>query len=83
MFTGATLRQLARRASASSSRGKTLAGTLAGVTAASVAVADEAEHGLHSAQYPWPHNGIFSSYDHASIRRGHQVYQQVCELFRR
>mmetsp|Transcript_10585 Transcript_10585/g.36581 ORF Transcript_10585/g.36581 Transcript_10585/m.36581 type:complete len:290 (-) Transcript_10585:90-959(-) len=40
--------------------------------------ADEAEHGLHSADYPWPHNGIFSSYDHASIRRGHQVYQQVC-----
>ena len=21
--------------------------------------ADEAEHGLHSADYPWPHNGIF------------------------
>merc|ERR1719443_763962 len=39
---------------------------------------DEAEHGLASADYPWPHNGIFSSYDHASIRRGHQVYQQVC-----
>ena len=40
---------------------------------ASVAVADEAEHGLHAGQYPWPHNGFFSSYDHASIRRGHQV----------
>ncbi|GAQ91947.1 Cytochrome c1 [Klebsormidium nitens] len=40
--------------------------------------ADEAEHGLHAPAYPWPHNGIFSSYDHASIRRGHQVYQQVC-----
>jgi len=40
--------------------------------------ADEAEHGLASAEYPWPHNGVFSSYDHASIRRGHQVYQQVC-----
>ena len=33
---------------------------------------------LHAAQMPWPHNGFFSSYDHASIRRGHQVYQQVC-----
>jgi len=43
-----------------------------------VALADEAEHGLHAAQMPWPHNGFFSSYDHASIRRGHQVYQQVC-----
>eukprot|EP00270_Netrium_digitus_P008504 TRINITY_DN254_c0_g1_i1.p1 TRINITY_DN254_c0_g1~~TRINITY_DN254_c0_g1_i1.p1 ORF type:complete len:338 (+),score=73.46 TRINITY_DN254_c0_g1_i1:52-1065(+) len=45
---------------------------------ASVAHADEAEHGLHSPSYPWPHIGILSSYDHASIRRGHQVYQQVC-----
>ncbi|KAL8542257.1 hypothetical protein ACS0TY_003211 [Phlomoides rotata] len=39
---------------------------------------DEAEHGLECPSYPWPHNGILSSYDHASIRRGHQVYQQVC-----
>ena len=45
---------------------------------AGVAHADEAEHGLHSAAYPWPHEGMFDSYDHASIRRGHQVYQQVC-----
>eukprot|EP00887_Chlorella_sp_A99_P002323 scaffold10.g2323.t1 len=52
---------------------------LAGLgAAASVALADEAEHGLHSADYPWPHDGFFSSYDHRSIRRGFQVYQQVC-----
>nr|AAK91357.1 AT5g40810/MHK7_4 [Arabidopsis thaliana]AAM51571.1 AT5g40810/MHK7_4 [Arabidopsis thaliana] len=43
-----------------------------------VASADEAEHGLECPNYPWPHEGILSSYDHASIRRGHQVYQQVC-----
>ncbi|KAF7039789.1 hypothetical protein CFC21_049736 [Triticum aestivum] len=43
-----------------------------------IASADEAEHGLESPSYPWPHEGILSSYDHASIRRGHQVYQQVC-----
>ncbi|MCO5570115.1 hypothetical protein L7F22_023831 [Adiantum nelumboides] len=43
-----------------------------------VAYADEAEHGLPAPHYPWPHNGVLSSYDHASIRRGHQVYQQVC-----
>nr|POE67003.1 cytochrome c1-1, heme protein, mitochondrial [Quercus suber] len=42
------------------------------------ASADEAEHGLDCPNYPWPHQGILSSYDHASIRRGHQVYQQVC-----
>nr|VDD11868.1 unnamed protein product [Brassica oleracea] len=43
-----------------------------------VASADEAEHGLECPTFPWPHDGILSPYDHASIRRGHQVYQQVC-----
>ncbi|GLT71694.1 hypothetical protein SLA2020_436930 [Shorea laevis] len=43
-----------------------------------IALADEAEHGLAVPNYPWPHEGILSSYDHASIRRGHHVYQQVC-----
>lgn len=38
---------------------------------------DEAEFGLHPPAYPWPHEGLFSSYDHASIRRGYQVYQQA------
>ncbi|KAI3761530.1 hypothetical protein L1987_51948 [Smallanthus sonchifolius] len=45
---------------------------------ATVAYDDEAEHGLECPSYPWPHQGILSSYDHASIRRGHQVYQEVC-----
>ncbi|KAK4426074.1 Cytochrome c1 2, heme protein, mitochondrial [Sesamum alatum] len=45
---------------------------------ATIASCDEAEHGLGAPSYPWPHKGILSSYDHASIRRGHQVYQQVC-----
>lgn len=33
---------------------------------ATVASADEAEHGLGVSNYPWPHAGILSSYDHAS-----------------
>lgn len=33
---------------------------------ASLASADEAEHGLPAPSYPWPHDGILSSYDHAS-----------------
>lgn len=33
---------------------------------------------LHSAEYPWSHKGPLDSLDHAAIRRGHQVYQQVC-----
>ncbi|CAH8618657.1 unnamed protein product [Heterobilharzia americana] len=32
----------------------------------------------HSPKLPWPHNGIISSYDHAAIRRGYQVYKEVC-----
>ena len=31
-----------------------------------VAYADEAEHGLHAANYPWSHEGVLSSYDHAA-----------------
>ena len=55
-----------------------MGGMLAGVFGASVvASAGEVEDGLHPPSYPWPHESIFDSYDHSSIRRGHQVYQQV------
>jgi ubiquinol-cytochrome c reductase cytochrome c1 subunit len=30
------------------------------------------------APFPWWHQGLFHSYDHASIRRGYEVYKQVC-----
>ena len=33
---------------------------------ATITSADEAEHGLEAPSYPWPHQGILSSYDHAS-----------------
>ncbi|XP_029442006.1 cytochrome c1, heme protein, mitochondrial isoform X2 [Rhinatrema bivittatum] len=33
---------------------------------------------LHPPSYPWSHNGLLSSLDHTSIRRGYQVYKQVC-----
>lgn len=46
--------------------------------AAGVAWSDEAEHGMPAPRFAWPHEGFFSAYDHAAIRRGHQVYQQVC-----
>ena len=31
-----------------------------------------AEEGLHPAAYPWPHKGIFDTYDHTGVRRGYQ-----------
>ncbi|KAF7647844.1 hypothetical protein LDENG_00165700 [Lucifuga dentata] len=33
---------------------------------------------LHPPHYPWSHAGPLSSLDHASVRRGYQVYKQVC-----
>ncbi|GBG62227.1 hypothetical protein CBR_g29835 [Chara braunii] len=42
------------------------AGLAGAVAFADVAHSDEAEHGLHPPSYPWPHAGIFSSYDHAA-----------------
>lgn len=78
---GSQSRDYSRETAGSKSiRALALAG--AGVTGllglTGLAYADEAEHGLACPDYPWPHSGVLSSYDHASIRRGHQVYQQVC-----
>lgn len=33
---------------------------------------------LHPPTFEWPHTGIFSAFDHASIRRGYEVYKNVC-----
>lgn len=33
---------------------------------------------LHPPKNPWSHNGIIQSYDHSSLRRGYEVYKQVC-----
>ena len=33
---------------------------------------------LHPPHYPWSHRGWLSSFDHASIRRGFEVYKNVC-----
>lgn len=37
-----------------------------------------AEDGLHPTHYPWSHSGILDTFDHSSIRRGYQVYREVC-----
>jgi len=37
-----------------------------------------ADISLHAPHLPWSHSGNFDSLDHASIRRGYQVYKQVC-----
>lgn len=52
-----------------------LYGTLPFLDTASANMADE---GLHPPKYPWSHSGVFETFDHASIRRGYQVYREVC-----
>jgi ubiquinol-cytochrome c reductase cytochrome c1 subunit len=37
-----------------------------------------ASDGLHAPSYPWSHAKPWQAFDRASIRRGFQVYQQVC-----
>ncbi|KHN79113.1 Cytochrome c1, heme protein, mitochondrial [Toxocara canis] len=36
------------------------------------------EHVAHPCKLPWSHRGPFSSLDMASVRRGYEVYKQVC-----
>ncbi|EPQ31224.1 uncharacterized protein PFL1_01409 [Pseudozyma flocculosa PF-1] len=50
-------------------------GTLPFVDSASANMIDE---GLHPPKYPWSHSGPFETFDHQSIRRGYQVYREVC-----
>ena len=33
---------------------------------------------IHPPELPWSHKGFLDSFDAASVRRGHQVYVQVC-----
>ncbi|KIW03313.1 cytochrome c1, heme protein, mitochondrial [Verruconis gallopava] len=37
-----------------------------------------AEEGLHPTKYPWEHTKFHKTYDHAALRRGFQVYREVC-----
>jgi len=55
-------------------------GTAALGTAAYLGTSKPAQcsHALQPQNYPWDHRFFWSSFDHASIRRGHKVYTQVC-----
>ncbi|KAI9745655.1 MAG: cytochrome c1 [Claussenomyces sp. TS43310] len=37
-----------------------------------------AEEGLHAPKYPWVHAQWNKTFDHQALRRGFQVYQEVC-----
>ncbi|KAL8974969.1 MAG: hypothetical protein Q9197_000810 [Variospora fuerteventurae] len=68
--------------------------TLAGTAATAVAVGSmawywhlfgqevhamtPAEEGLHATKYPWEHEKWTRTFDHQALRRGFQVYREVC-----
>ncbi|KAI9204777.1 cytochrome C1 family-domain-containing protein [Polychytrium aggregatum] len=37
------------------------------------------DHGLHAPHFPWDFNAWWTTYDHAAIRRGYQVYKEICQ----
>jgi cytochrome c1 len=54
---------------------------VAGAAAAATtvpAVTLMSDDGIHPPSYPWRHRGFFSSYDCGALRRGFQVYREVC-----
>ncbi|XP_056635771.1 cytochrome c1, heme protein, mitochondrial-like [Diorhabda carinulata] len=57
-------------------------GLLAGGTGALLYALDQSVKAsdleLHPPKNIWSHSGLFSSLDHSSIRRGYEVYKQVC-----
>jgi len=53
------------------------AAAAAAATTAKVTFLDE-DDVVHPPHYPWRHTGYFSSFDHAALRRGFQVYREVC-----
>ncbi|GAA5809736.1 cytochrome c1 [Mucor flavus] len=67
------------------SHSKQITGVTAGIIGATAltymyvdASANLADEGLHPPTHPWPHSGPLDTFDHASIRRGYQVYREVC-----
>lgn len=36
------------------------------------------EEGLHATRYPWEHEQFTKTFDHQALRRGFQVYREVC-----
>lgn len=52
-----------------------LTGVSAALATTTTALADDQ---LHPPHYPWDHSGPLDAFDMGSVRRGFQVYKQVC-----
>lgn len=51
---------------------------MAGVATFSTSSAKCSDDHIPSLDYGWSHHGALASFDYASVRRGFQVYRQVC-----
>jgi ubiquinol-cytochrome c reductase cytochrome c1 subunit len=61
-------------------RGFISALSIAGGLSLNSVIHSEGEENIHPGHYHWSHYGAFSSFDYAGIRRGYQVYRQVCAV---
>jgi len=59
-------------------KGNSLAAAAFATATATASVTLLNDDAVHATEYPWKHLGNFSSYDCGSLRRGFQVYRQVC-----
>mmetsp|Transcript_17021 Transcript_17021/g.31304 ORF Transcript_17021/g.31304 Transcript_17021/m.31304 type:complete len:285 (+) Transcript_17021:64-918(+) len=75
---GAARRAAARVAGKGQGALGAAAGTLGGAVLLGGSMALMDDEVLHAPAHDWSFNGPFSSFDHAAIRRGHQVYTQIC-----
>lgn len=66
------------KSSSSSSKRIAFGSGLAGAVVMGTTVALLDDEVLHPPAYNWHFNGPFSAFDHAAIRRGLQVYTQIC-----
>lgn len=53
-------------------------GTAVAMTMAEFSPVEASGSTLHAPEYPWSHGGHLATLDHSSMRRGFQVYKEVC-----
>lgn len=77
-----SLRSSAKRTFSSASFQKSVKTGVLGITGASTigfgGLALCSSDHVPSIDYGWSHHGLFSSYDYRAVRRGFQVYREVC-----
>lgn len=55
-----------------------IAAALGALAAGGLTAVEASEEFVHPYSYPWNHSSLLKGLDHASMRRGYEVYRQVC-----